>query len=268
MLTKDEEVEIINKYNQGISISQLSREYGIYWRGIKNILTNNGVITRTFYKINEQYFDKIDTPNKAYILGLLYADGANTSNYEKPRYCISICLKQNDYKILEDIRNEIGYSEAPIKLKQYGKTPTAKLDICTKHIVLRLHELGVVPNKTFKIKFPEWLDQSLYSHFIRGYFDGDGCITHGTIRQGKTQAAITIAGTSDFCNSLLDIIEDECGVKAHVYASGNKNCNSMIKIFSAYGNTKCKKILDYIYQDADLKLERKYKRYINWYYNN
>lgn len=267
MLTKDKEIEIVDKYNQGVSISQLSREYNIYWRGIKNILINNGVTTRTFYHIDENYFDVIDTPNKAYILGFLYADGANTSNYDRPRYCVSICLKQDDYKILEAIRDEIGYSEAPIKLKQYGKTPTAKLDICNKHIVLRLHELGIIPNKTFTIKFPEWLSQNLYSHFIRGYFDGDGCLTHGTIRRGKTQAAISIAGTSDFCYSLSDIIEHECGVTAHVNNTGG-NCNPLIKVLTAHGNIKCKKILDYIYRDADLKLERKYQKYINWYYNN
>ena len=55
MLTKDKEIEIVDKYNKGSSISQLSKEYGIYWRGIKNILKNYGVETRTFYKINENY---------------------------------------------------------------------------------------------------------------------------------------------------------------------------------------------------------------------
>ena len=103
----NKEKEIIDKYNNGISINKLSKEYKLNWRKIEKILIQNNVEIRRQYKINENYFDEIDTPNKAYILGLLYFDGSNTSNYENKRYCITITLKQDDCKILEDIKNEI-----------------------------------------------------------------------------------------------------------------------------------------------------------------
>jgi hypothetical protein len=70
------------------------------------------------------------------------------------------------------------------------------------------------------------------------------------------------------CNSLTYIIANECKINAHVYNVGHEYCDDNIKTLSIYGNKQCKKFLDYIYQDASLKLERKYKRYIDWYYND
>ena len=153
----NKEKEIIDKYNNGISINKLSKEYKLNWRKIEKILIQNNVEIRRQYKINENYFDEIDTPNKAYILGLLYSDGSNTSNYENKRYCITITLKQDDCKILEDIKNEIGY-KAPIKFRNYNNTLTATLDICNKHMVLKLYSFSVVLNKTLTLEFLDWLD--------------------------------------------------------------------------------------------------------------
>ena len=262
----NKEKEIIDKYNNGISINKLSKEYKLNWRKIEKILIQNNVEIRRQYKINENYFDEIDTPNKAYILGLLYFDGSNTSNYENKRYCITITLKQDDCKILEDIKNEIGY-KAPIKFRNYNNTPTATLDICNKHMVLKLHSFGVVPNKTLTLEFPDWLDERLYPHFIRGIIDGDGCITQRT-RDVASQLSVTITSTQNMCNNIADIVCDRCNINTHVYDVGHANCNSKIKTFVVSGNLQCKEFLDYIYQDANLKLERKYQKYIDWYSNN
>lgn len=266
MIAKDKEIEIIDRYISGISINKLSKEYSLDWHWIERMLIRNGVLIRRQYKINENYFDKIDTPNKAYILGFLYADGGNTSNYDKKRYCITITLQESDSQILYDIKNEIGY-EAPVKFRKYNECKTATLDICNKHIVLKLHEYGVVPNKTLTIEFPEWLDEELYPHFIRGYFDGDGCITQNS-RKISPQISTSIVSTTNMCNSIAAIIADKCCVNTHVYDVGHEKCNQSIKTFMLVGNIQCKKFLDYLYKDSDLKLQRKYKKYIDWYNKN
>ena len=265
MITKDVELEIIDKYNSGININKLSKEYNLDWHWIEKMLTRNNVVLRKQYKINEYYFDVIDTPNKAYILGFLYADGSNTSNYNMKRYCITIVLQASDSKILYDIKDEIGY-EAPIKFREYNGCKTATLDICNKHMVLKLHEFGVVPNKTLTIQFPKWLDEELYPHFIRGYFDGDGCITHNS-RDVSPQLETTIVGTVDMCTAISNIVTEKCNVNAHVYDTGHDRCNKNIKTFVVFGNLQCKRFLNYIYQNSDLKLQRKYNKYIDWYSN-
>lgn len=266
MITKDKEKEIIDKYNNGMSINKLSKEYELDWHWIERMLIRNNVALRKQYKINEHYFDKIDNPNKAYILGLLYSDGSNTSNYEKKRYCITLTLQRDDYQILEDIKNEIGY-QAPIKFREYNNTARATLDICNKHIALKLHDLGVVPNKTLVLTFPDWLDEELYSHFIRGIIDGDGCITQRT-RKVASQLSVTITSTKNMCEGISERVNRICNINSHVYDIGHKKCDKNIKTFSVSGNIQCKKFLDYIYQNADLKLDRKYKKYIDWYYDN
>jgi hypothetical protein len=264
MVTK--ETEIIDKYINGISINKLSKEYGLDWHWIDRMLIRNSVEIKRQYKINDTYFDEIDTPNKAYILGFLYADGGNTSNYIKKRYCITITLQESDSQILYDIKNEIGY-EAPIKFREYGGCKTATLDICNKHIVLKLHELGVIPNKTLTLKFPEWLQEELYPHFIRGYFDGDGCITHNS-RRVAPQISASIVSTENMCNAIANIVAEKCNANTHVYYVGHEICNKTIKTFMIVGNMQCKRFLDYIYQNSDLKLKRKYQKYIDWFNKN
>ena len=266
MIIKEKEIEIIDKYNSGASINALSKNYNLDWHWIERMLIRNGVALRRQYKINESYFDKIDSPNKAYILGFLYADGSNTSNYDKNRYCITIVLKESDSQILYDIKKEISY-EAPIKFREYNGCKTVTLDICNKHMVLKLHEYGVIPNKTLILKFPEWLDEKLYPHFIRGYFDGDGCITQNS-RNISPQLSASIVGTCDMCAAIACIVAEKCVVNTHVYDVGHKECSKLIKTFMLVGNLQCKRFFNYIYQDSDLKLKRKYKRYIDWYYKN
>lgn len=263
MITKEEETEIIDKYISGISINKLSKEYKLDWHWIERMLIRNNVVIKRQYKINENYFDNIDTPNKAYILGFLYADGGNTSNYNKKRYCITITLQEADNQILYDIKKEIGY-DAPIKFREYNGCKTATLDICNKHMVQKLHEFGVIPNKTLTLKFPEWLNEELYPHFIRGYFDGDGCITHNN-RTVSPQITTSIVSTENMCKFIAKIIAEKCNVNTHVYDVGHEKCNKVIKTFMISGNTQCKRFLDYIYQNSDLKLQRKYKKYIDWF---
>lgn len=265
MINQDKELEIIDKYINGMSINKLSKEYKLDWHFIERILIKNNITIRKQYKINENYFDLIDTPNKAYILGFLYADGCNSSNYNKKRYCVTITLQSSDSQILYDIKNEIGY-EAPIKFREYDGCERVTLDICNKHMVLKLHEFGLIPNKTLTLKFPEWLNKDLYSHFIRGYFDGDGCITSNN-RKVSPQLAASIVSTTDMCKSIADVVFNKCNAMAHIYDVGHEKCNNTIKTFMLTGNLQCKRFLNYIYQDADLKLLRKYQKYIDWYSN-
>ena len=65
---------------ENISSSRIAKIFGVKRHQINYILTKNGIAktvseARRKYKINEHYFDTIDTPNKAYVLGFLYADG-------------------------------------------------------------------------------------------------------------------------------------------------------------------------------------------------
>ena len=117
---------------------------------------------------NEGYFDVIDTEFKAYFLGFFMADGNNCNGVLK------IKLHVRDKKILEIFslnilgKNTVLYYEDTAILK-FGSLKMSK----------RFTELGIVPRKSYhKTDIPKQIPDNLIRHFVRGYFDGDGCISY------------------------------------------------------------------------------------------
>ena len=80
-LSSEEIQEIISLYQEGVSSSKLQKQFRLQYHDIKEILLAHGIQVRTHresrikYKRNENYFSYIDTPEKAYWLGFIYADG-------------------------------------------------------------------------------------------------------------------------------------------------------------------------------------------------
>lgn len=259
--TQEDISNVIKYYQDGLSVAKVADKMNVSYGVVRYALERNGIKQRPRkkYNINEQYFDKIDTPNKAYIVGLLYSDGANTSNYETEHYCVSIMLQKRDVKLLEDIKTEME-SDAPITayaIETRGvKREYYRFNICNKHIAYRMMELGVCPNKTFKVTFPEWLSEDLYPHFIRGLSDGDGYIcTH------KRHIQATLTGTTSLCQSVSMIVSKMCDIFAPVHSIG-KDRNEEIKTMHVSGRLQVIRYLDYIYKDANIKLGRKYEKYL------
>lgn len=117
-----------------------------------------------------------------------------------------------------------------------------------------LEKHGCMQNKTFKITFPEWLDPKLYPHFIRGYYDGDGGV-YVTYKK-RRGALFRICGTLDLLNVIKDILKEETNANSNVHQVGN-----IYRINSA-GSVQVERILDWLYKDATIWLDRKYNEYV------
>lgn len=116
------------------------------------------------YEINEDFFDEFNTQEKAYFLGILFADGYN--NYDKGN--IRLSLQEGDIQILNDLK-ELLYvnNDKPLgRSKKENCNDLLYLDLTNKHISSELKDLGMVQNKTFLITFPK-ISNNLYNHFIR-----------------------------------------------------------------------------------------------------
>jgi DNA-binding Lrp family transcriptional regulator len=171
--------EMINLYNSGKSFREISEILNIptttVWRKLKNKVE---IKKHSFYgeklrkyKINENFFQKIDTREKAYILGLLLADGHRCKNVKQ----IRLKLQEQDKQILEQIKLVMDYDK-PLnyeKRKEESHQNTYSLIICNSKICDDLEKHGIVKNKTFDIKIPIISDE-LFMDMFRGYFDGDG----------------------------------------------------------------------------------------------
>lgn len=271
IFTEEQLKDIKQSYLNGESSVKIGKRYGTNHKPILRELHNMGVCVdqKRFvrkYDIDENYFDVIDTPNKAYILGFLYSDGSNNLN----KRTISLSLQEEDKSILERIRNEI-HSEKPLDYLDYtnkhdfGYTykNQYRLNIFNAHMCEELNKKGVVPNKSLVITFPTWIDNCLIHHFIRGIYDGDGSIHQSFHNDSNKPIIVTITATDSFCKELQNICKDKLNINAGIY---DASChNGITKVFTISGRNVAKKFLDWIYQDADLYLERKYNRYCEYY---
>lgn len=261
---------ICSLYKNGMSTVKIGQRYGVYHKVIAKVLDEFGIertgVGKRKYRLNETYFDAIDTPDKAYILGFLYADGCNSIN----KGTITIALQEEDREILEKMRLKIG-SEKPLKFldksnkHDFGYTYKNQyaLIMFSSYMCNTLAEKGVVPNKSLVTTFPEWLDKKLIPHFVRGVFDGDGSIYRYYKNENNQAITITITATSQFCETLKNICKDELNINAGIY---DASChNGITKVFTLSGRRIAKEFLDWIYEDADLYLQRKYDRYCDYY---
>ena len=262
--------DIKNMYLNGISSVKIGKKYGTTHKPILKLLHKLNIevdqkkLVRR-YTLDENYFDEINTPNKAYILGFLWADGHN----EIKKSTVSMSLQEEDKEILEKIRKELNSNKLLEYIDYSNKHDGGycyknqyRLLVFSKHLCKSLEKLGMINNKSLYLKFPN-IPENLYSHFIRGYYDGDGSIYQQIKSENNHAVTITITSTESFCNSLKNICEDFLGIESHIY---DASChNGITKVFTLSGRNVAKKFLDWIYLNSDMYLERKYNRYLDYY---
>lgn len=125
-----------------------------------------------------------------------------------------------------------------------------------------LSKMGMVKNKSLVLQFPD-IPNIYVNSFILGYFDGDGSFSYNWSRYGKPQGTIGITSTKDFCEVMENHIYNNVGVHGKISDASNHNGITKVLIYTA---SKCKAVLDWLYKDSDLYLERKHDRYLNAYY--
>lgn len=270
IFTTNEIQDIVNMYvEQQISSVKIGEKYGCSHKVILRLLESQNIDhswkPKRKYAINEAYFDTIDTPNKAYILGFLYADGSNCLD----KCTVTMSLQEEDLDILERIRREIG-SEKPLEYLDYTNKNDGgytyknqyRLLLFNKHICKTLETIGMIPNKSLKLEFPN-IKPELYSHFVRGYYDGDGSVYRQIKNDNNHAVTLTITSTEEFCKRIVDISEKYIGIKTNYYDASCRN--GITKVFTVSDRNVVKKFLDWMYQDADLLLKRKHDRYLDYY---
>lgn len=113
------------------------------------------------------YFAVVDCPERAYILGLLAADG----NVSEPHPRVIFGLQAKDAHLVEFVRDRLN-PEASVWRDRKG---FAKMQITSRQMVADLARFGIVPRKSRILAWPAHLGE-LLRPFLLGYFDGDGTI--------------------------------------------------------------------------------------------
>lgn len=241
-----------------MSRQEIADIFGMERRSIDRILSELGLTTHGHLygmtKIEETIFDVIDTEEKSYWAGFLFADGC-VSDKAASGLSLKLKLAAQDKNhlikfknFLKDIRAD-EESVRPEIAKKDGKEYLQYYYITyNKHLVNSLIKLGCVPRKSLILKFP---DESLFANrdliydFIRGYVDGDGCIyeDHGRL-------SIDIAGTYEFLSKVKEYLPQFPNIKKQ----GN-----IYRFRSSYN--KGDQIAYKLYEHATIYLDRKYLRY-------
>lgn len=228
------------------------------------------------WKVNENYFEKIDSDDKAYWLGFMCADG----NVEHPKCCknarrLKIILAWKDKELLEKLKTKIS-SDFKIRSELSHDHPSSKfavLEINSVKIASDIKKLGCIENKTLQLQFPTETQVPLKFQyaFIRGYFDGDGCVWEGKRQfkifpsrpKGRTvhNVKFNITGYIPFITALQDVLVRDLKFKKTKLGLYTFRTNSPICTLEYSGRKNLKTFYDYIYKDASIYLERKKKKF-------
>ena len=274
-ISSDVENEIINRYLQGDGYEYIAKDYHMDKEAVKVIITKSGNNIRSLsdirqrYSINQHYFDEIDTPEKAYILGLLYTDGCRCDR--GMHYQIVLKLQDTDVDILYKMQ-ECLQSNRPLKYiitepkmfpngKIYSPKNQYALIIDNKQIATSLEKWGIIPNKTYTLKFPDFLPEKLCPHFIRGGWEGDGWISKSSKDKG-----CGFMGTYDLVNYIREYTENLLDIHFSIFHRKEYKMENLYTI-SLHGGKQVKQFLDYLYQDSTIHFHRKYACYRHIVYN-
>lgn len=257
------EKEIIRRYSElGYGLIKSGQPFGISNYLVRKLLIKSGIKIRTFSEaskvserniisINNSYFNN-ESQNMAYILGLLASDGT----IRKDSNSIKLTLAEQDSEILEKIKNELEYS-GTIKHYQDSKGyKNATLTFTSKKIKDKLAEYNIIPLKTFSFTFPTKLNKIYWKDFIRGYFDGDGCIS--SAGESAIRAQICSA-RKETLEAILNYLEEEFNIP-------KPNIQMQMRVkplyYFQYSSIPTRKFFESIYYPNCLCLQRKYNKFI------
>lgn len=194
-LSLQQEKEIKIKYSQSVPLLSLQQEYNISYNKIKRIIkecNNVSSAKQKNPKLNENYFEHIDSTDKAYWLGWIISDGSITNNPNKYKFQLQLSIKQEDEDILHLLEKDLGVIN---KVYTHNKK-YKRFSLGCKKIILDLEKLGITQNKTFSVTVPSF-DKKFNSAFIRGLFDGDGGFTHYVRETGQVCNELSFCGNEN-----------------------------------------------------------------------
>lgn len=213
------------------------------------------------HHFNEHYFDEIDSQEKAYWLGFLYADGCVREEVKGKKYCrMTLALQPKDIEHLNKFNTAIE-SDYPIMTtitQLNGKEYTRKfLSVYSEIFINALVKHGCVQNKSLILK-PPIINDSYAIDFIRGYFDGDGSICR---KRNSINCTLSFLGTDD----LLMWIAEKLDLTHYQIRKAKKytECKELrfsksSDVFSVYNKF-------YSFANPTCWLDRKYEKFTKYY---
>lgn len=202
-------------------------------------------------------FQSIDTLEKAYMLGLLQADGAMLINTRAQSVCTKLKLKAEDKYFLEDIHNRWPFfTEPKLEVHKSGKE-SYYIYSYNRKLYNDLTMNGILPRKSYENannSFLTSLTDDLFISYLLGILDGDGTIQ--TDKGGHIRIDL-VGKTEELFKEIIDRLK-VLNIKSKFYYREDKDYY-MIRI----SDKPSVKTLIEKFSKCPMCLERKFKKYFN-----
>jgi len=262
--------ELKNKiFNQNIQLKEKREKYSI----IDKVFNENSIYAKSTAKQEEMaklllkqfnpeqfkrnpnlkynYFEKIDTKEKAYWLGFIYADGNISKNLD--RFKINLSKKdENHLKKLCGTLN-LDFQNIRLEISKETNKKYSVLNVYNKKIIRDLLNHKVVPSKTKILEFPDINDKKLQKGFLLGFFDGDGIQGTSRIKSASKKFLEQIKEKFSIKYE-IKTIEKQSEIK-------NKDGNARIIKGKCYALFLGSKLFNELLENYTISLERKRIRF-------
>lgn len=258
-LSSEQEIKVIDLYEDGVTIDNIVILLDITIQDVRKVFKKFDITPKTpkFYReryINKDAFSDTNEEECAYYYGWIVSDGCLCS-----RGVVTLSVHTKDIEILSNLKEYVGgnrviYSGITKPDPRTGTVyQTSSFSFQDDDLSERLINFGLEQRKSTKETCPEVF--KLNRNFWRGMLEGDGCIS-------KTSNNLDLVGSEE-------IVQDFANYFKFLFPECNPRLNKKgsISVVSLCSKIYSKQILDELYRDCKYKLSRKYKIYLEKYYN-
>lgn len=246
-----------------LKMKDVYEKYEVNQNAMDYFFAEKGYVKRSTLRkenIKIDIFNPVNTPEAAYILGFYIADGCLNGNK------FVITLNEKDKEILEKIRDYMSpitkliYKKETINKQGIVSHPMYSFAFACKEIINCLENLGLGKNKTYLSKsIKNVIPKELMWDFIRGYWDGDGCISSSNVTKNTKETSYNyinigftiISKDPDVLNEMNEFFIEE-GINTHVYPDNKGNY-----LVGTHSKSEVEKIYNKLYTSNNLFMERK-----------
>ena len=196
----------------------------------------------------------------AYILGYIFADGSlEDSPYIRGKY---MRISSTDESSIINLKTILNSKHKITKtLSNVNYKPDYLLRIGSHKIFNDLKKYGLHPHKSLTIRLPK-VPKKYFGNFIRGYFDGDGCVHLEKTRRGsiKCVRVIFTSGSVKFLSQLADVLTSEISLTSRKIYKGTRSYQLR------YSTRDSEKLFIFMYKDTHgIFMERKFNKFFEYF---
>lgn len=262
IFTEEEKIKIIKMHEYGNSGKQIKEELNITQNQLQKIYKILGLkLRKSQHHYNHNYFNKINTPEKACLLGLICSDGSVSER------SLTIGLNYLDYDYLNYFCSCLSDD-----LKLFNSTfdkNTRILAVTSKELILALNNLGIHQRKTKTLILPfDKIEKKFWPYLLRGFYEGDGSLSY---YKDKRRNSDTIYGNWSIgitnlnaLKQIQEILKTELNIDRPIEIKyNNGKAKGILYRYTLYNINHIKTVCDWMYQGAlYCAMSRKYNKYV------